>query len=277
MKTKTIVHILFVLGLLTGAIALPVAGRAAPNPIAGEVSGTVTYTGSQDPNHDVLVAAHLSTNSNPVASTRISGPDDYTLSLQDGTHYDPVTVNGGNITGIDIILTDPSVAIIVDGSTCTLADAITAANTDTATGGCSAGSGDDTLTITSDIALTEALPAITSKITINGGDHNITGDHSFRIFEVGTAGDLTLNNATISNGSAPRGGGIYNNSGALTVDNSTITNNSAGGGYDGYGGGIYNNSGTVTVSNSTISGNSAAFLGGIFNKIGTETVSNSTI
>ncbi|MEZ4561033.1 MAG: hypothetical protein R2851_29580, partial [Caldilineaceae bacterium] len=34
--------------------------------------------------------------------------------------------------------------ISVDGTTCTLADAITAANSDTATGGCVAGSGADT-------------------------------------------------------------------------------------------------------------------------------------
>jgi hypothetical protein len=35
--------------------------------------------------------------------------------------------------------------IVVDGVTCTLVDAITAANTDTAQGGCPAGSGADTL------------------------------------------------------------------------------------------------------------------------------------
>jgi len=37
-------------------------------------------------------------------------------------------------------------AITADGTTCTLVDAITAANTDTAKGGCPAGSGADTIT-----------------------------------------------------------------------------------------------------------------------------------
>ena len=49
--------------------------------------------------------------------------------------------------------------ITVDGTTCTLADAITAANNDTATGGCSAGSGVDTLTLTADEA-TNTLIAV---------------------------------------------------------------------------------------------------------------------
>ena len=54
----------------------------------------------------------------------------------------------------------PAATITVDGATCTLADAITAANTNTATGGCDTGSaGADTLNLTANIGLTAALPA----------------------------------------------------------------------------------------------------------------------
>lgn len=60
--------------------------------------------------------------------------------------------------------------ITVDESICTLADAITAANTDTATGDCPAGdSGADTIILQADVTLAAALPEISSTITIEGG------------------------------------------------------------------------------------------------------------
>src|SRR5689334_2715265 len=69
--------------------------------------------------------------------------------------------------------------ITVDGASCTLPDAITAANTDTASGGCTAGSGADTLLLTAPIyslatgpyddeGLT-ATPCVTSTIVISSG------------------------------------------------------------------------------------------------------------
>ncbi|HEY53071.1 MAG TPA: hypothetical protein G4N94_06405, partial [Caldilineae bacterium] len=64
------------------------------------------------------------------------------------------------------IFASPNNTITVDGVNCTLADAITAANSDAATGGCDAGSGADILDITADIALTSVLPRIESDVTI---------------------------------------------------------------------------------------------------------------
>jgi hypothetical protein len=72
-----------------------------------------------------------------------------------------------------------AVTIPVDGTTCTLVDAITAANTDTATGGCPAGSGADTLVLSPGSTLTlmdpintpygpTGLPVVSSVITIAG-------------------------------------------------------------------------------------------------------------
>jgi len=166
--------------------------------------------------------------------------------------------------------------ITVDGTTCTLADAITAANTDTATGGCAAGSGVDTITLQTDVTLTGALPNITTQMTIEGNGYTIDGNNGvYHVLYVANTGDLTLNSATITGGNANggfpnnRGGGIFN-LGTVTVSNSTISGNSA----NSWGGGIYG--GTVTVNNSTISGNTADRGGGIFSW-NTVTVTNSTI
>ena len=175
--------------------------------------------------------------------------------------------------------------ITVDGTVCTLADAITAANTDTATGDCPKGNGADVLNVTNDITLNTALPAITTDITIEGNGHTIQRDGAapqFRILEVNGVGanngDLTLNEATISGGDADtNGGGVRNSNGTVTIENSTISGNSAG--VDG--GGVFNVYGTLTIENSTISGNTAAGTwadgGGVTNYYGTVTIENSTI
>jgi len=109
--------------------------------------------------------------------------------------------------------------INVKGS-CTLVDAITAANTDAATGGCSAGSGADTIVLQNSSlhTLTAAnnstpigptgLPVITSQITIEGNNSTIERDSSapdFRIFAVSSTGDLTLQETTVSGGVAAGG------------------------------------------------------------------------
>ena len=179
------------------------------------------------------------------------------------------------------------------GPDCTLRDAITAANTDTATGGCVAGNGADTIELPVDatITLTEpdnntdgpnGLPSITSEVIINGNGSTVEradGTPSFRIFAVAAEGGLTLDNLTVSNGSvesAPyitAGGGILNE-GVLTLTDSTLSNNEGGG----FGGGILNiNTGTATLTNSTISGNISSFHGGGIANAGTLTLINSTI
>ena len=73
-------------------------------------------------------------------------------------------------------------ADITLSSSCTLADAIIAANSDRAKGDCPAGHGTDTITLVEDITLQAALPAITSDITIEGKDYTISGDNRYRIF-----------------------------------------------------------------------------------------------
>lgn len=159
--------------------------------------------------------------------------------------------------------------ITVDGATCTLVDAIIAANTDTATGGCAAGSGADTITLQVPVTLYTAydanyngLPPVTTEITIAGNGHTIGRNDDpfnlFRILTVEASGALTLNQAIISGGfpGSEPGGGIHN-SGALTVTNySGIFQNRGGAGA-----GIYN-SGALVLANSQVDSNYSDYSGG---------------
>jgi len=191
--------------------------------------------------------------------------------------------------------------IIVDaGGTCTLADAITAANTDAPSGGCPAGCGDDTIILKTNVTLDAQLPAITSPITIEGKGYTIDGNGGdWPVLIISVDGDLTLNEATVTGADHTSGfGGGIHNSGTVMLTNSTVSGNSTdndGGGIfnvdtitlfnstvngnssiNGYGGGIVN-SGTVTLNKSTISGNTASDAGGGITNIGTVTLNDSTI
>ncbi|MBA3711435.1 MAG: tandem-95 repeat protein [Pyrinomonadaceae bacterium] len=179
-------------------------------------------------------------------------------------------------------LTVNSVAdVTADDGQCTLREAITAANTDAASGAasgeCVAGSGTDTIDInvTGTITLTSVLPDLTTNLTISNTQASgvmVQGNNTFRIFRVVGSVTVGINNLTISNGNATSdyGGGIRN-AGTLSVTNSTFSGNSA----VFYGGGIHND-GILTVTNSTFSGNSAAQYGGGIMNFTSMTVTNST-
>ncbi len=193
--------------------------------------------------------------------------------------------------------------IVVEGG-CTLVDAITAANDDAATGGCSAGSGADEIVLTGDVTLTAAaeadngLPIVRTPITVRGNGFSIARDSTapdFRLINVDGAGqadltleDLTLSqgalpgglggalfvdfgdqiiltNVTVSDNSALRGGGIYASYGSdLSITDSRITGNAAE-----RGGGIYSLGGNVVLYSTTVAGNSATeFAGGLSNRDG---------
>ena len=132
-----------------------------------------------------------------------------------------------------------SAANIAVSSTCSLANAITSANDNTATGGCIAGDdgepGDeDIITITATpsvatvITLDAALPQISSDILIEGSGSNagISGNGRYRVLYVASGGDLKLRDLTISYGSAHNGGGLYVASGGVaTLTNANFTRN----------------------------------------------------
>jgi hypothetical protein len=192
-----------------------------------------------------------------------------------------------------LVLSHPlwAATIIVDETTCTLVDAITAANTDTAIGGCTAGSGADTIELTTDVTLTDVnngsngLPVVESEISVSGGGFTIERDADappFSLFLVSATlslndvvlagggagsvitnlGDLTLTNSTVSGGGAYYGGGIFNSdSGTATLMHTAVLNNFAYANGGGVGGGIYN-LGTLNLTSSTVSGNYAQTGGG---------------
>ena len=197
--------------------------------------------------------------------------------------------------------------IDVDQSTCILQNAITSANSDTATGGCTAGSGDDIINLASvqfQIRLTATLPQITSTITLEGANQSVTTDEITRIFRVSSAGSLTINDLTMSGSRVTNGdgGAILNEGGTVTINNSTIKDYLANNGgaikssgtltisntaikdtVTGYaqvttkGGALYITGGSVTITNSAISGSIAEQGGAIYLEAGSLTISNSTI
>ena len=126
----------------------------------------------------------------------------------------------------------------VSADTCSLADHIRSANTNTSIGGCPQGTSHDIITLSEDITLSEALPPIRGTITFEGNGHTISGDDKFRIFEV-SGGALTIRNLTLRNGRAidASGGAVAIMSGDshLTVESSSFVGNEA----DDDGGAIY--------------------------------------
>lgn len=157
---------------------------------------------------------------------------------------------------------------------CTLAQAITAANTDAAVDGssCPAGSGADVIALSADITLTAPLPSITTEIKIEGGGYVISGDDAYRIFDVGAAGFLTINNLAMTRGLADSGGAIAVNAGSAIVTDSTLSGNSAGQN----GGAIAVSSGVVIINSSAFVGNAAVQNGGGMYSSGNLTLTNST-
>jgi len=178
----------------------------------------------------------------------------------------------------------------VDPGRCRLRDAITAANTNTATGDCPAGTpGMDTIgfslgiqcSITPcTITLTSALPTVSGALTINGGNTIISGANAFRVFDLGAV-IVNISNLSIVNGNLSGtflDGGAINMSGTtLTLTNVFFSNNHAHSG-----GAIYEESGTLTVANCNFSGNAAETGGGAIDQdtglliVGNSRFSNNT-
>ena len=145
-----------------------------------------------------------------------------------------------------------------EGTKCTLADQIRAANRDEAVGACQAGDGADTIHIDADITLMSRLPRITSEIIIIGNGHTISGENETRIFDIGETGHLTIHKLNMTRGKhAIQGGAIRLLGGSLKICDSTIRDS-----HSGYGGAIYIEHGTLELDNSELSANSAHFGGG---------------
>jgi CSLREA domain-containing protein len=134
-----------------------------------------------------------------------------------------------NITVVpaaDITVNTVSDELNADGD-CSLREAITSANSDSASDACAIGDGADSIGfgVAGTIVLNSALPAITSDVAIVGpaGDKVIIdGGGAAPLFVVASGGILRLDALTLSGGFASVGGAIMNPlGGTLTVFNST--------------------------------------------------------
>lgn len=205
----------------------------------------------------------------------------------------------GFLSAVSLLAAQPalSATITVDslsggtgGPSCSLRDAITAANTDAPVAGCAAGSGADVivLSVSGVIPLTEAdnttqgangLPVILGDITIDGNGATILRDPGltctldgvtdvgeFRIAHVANGGSLTLNDITLVNGCAD-GAGFGGWGGALLVwananlvaDGVTISDSQA---YGAGGGLVIETASTAVLTNTAVTNNSTIGING---------------
>ena len=82
--------------------------------------------------------------------------------------------------------------------------------------------------LTTPVSGEDGLPPVTTRIAMNGNGATIDGTGAVRVFEVdGPGGNLSLDNVTITGGSADNGGGIENAGGTVTLNFSTVTRNTA--------------------------------------------------
>ncbi len=108
------------------------------------------------------------------------------------------------------------------------------------------------------------VTATISGMTITGGDNSGYGGGIYD-----NSGTLTVTDCTLSGNSAANGGALSSRGGSVTVANDLFTGNQSTGVGSGGGGAIFVASGgTLTVTNSTFSSNTAAWSGGAINSPG---------
>ena len=182
---------------------------------------------------------------------------------------------GCDIGAIESIGALPARPVSVPPPPCPLALQIIAANTDAPAGGCLAGNGHDIIKLNEDIRLREALPPITSSVTIEGNGHTISGARKFRIFDV-DRGHLTVKNLTMSDGieNDANGGAIrlMNGARATVLGSRFIKNRATQGGAIS----IESHLSRLTVKNSHFERNRANWRGGAIQTAGTATILNSS-
>lgn len=189
---------------------------------------------------------------------------------------------------------------LADDGQCSLREAVIAANTDSATGGCPAGSGADTILFDASLAgpaiftltLTGANEDASASgdldlsgiLTIQGLGANqiiIDGNQTDRVFDIRPGATVTIIGVTIRNGDpggGAGGGGILVTGTTprtkLTLLESIVANNAAdtGGGVHGAGSGS-----TIVIEDSQITSNTARIAGGGISTNGTLSIADSTL
>ncbi len=240
-----------------------------------------TYTVDTPPAHGVL--SGTAPNFVYTPNTDFSGNDLFTFTVTDSfgqTSSGTVRLYTGVPIPANIIVnsTAQENPFVTNGS-CTLGEAIQAANTNVAVDTCAAGYAFATDVISlspGTYALisvqntgtegANGFPIVIQPLVIHGNNATITrsGSAAFRFFQVTNQGSLTLDNLTFSNGqtisasgqSAGGGGAIYS-AGPLTLTNTIFASNLA---PQTSAGAVGVSGGPLTITGSTFSNNSA--LGG---------------
>ncbi|RLE21168.1 MAG: hypothetical protein DRJ50_09615 [Actinobacteria bacterium] len=161
-----------------------------------------------------------------------------------------------------------SAEIVVDEETCTLIDAILAANTDSPSGGCPAGDGADTIVLTVDVTLREpyttsfggmGVPVpVNDELTIRGNFHTIRradGAPQFRFMGAGSD-EVRLEDLTLTNFSTAWDGGALFTPSSLILTRVTLAGNSA------MNGGAIHSAGLVRLYSCIVTDNHAGLNGG---------------
>jgi hypothetical protein len=199
---------------------------------------------------------------------------------------------GSGVGLAGLMLAAPAVALAAPAPAavpCTQQALVAAVNAANAAGG-----GTINLTAGCDYALTSAdnpgngLPVVSTRISVNGNGATIDGTGAVRVLEVdGPGGNLSLQNVTITGGSADIGGGIENMGGSLTLNHSQVTGNTAAVA----GGGIASATSDpasvakLTLNNSAVTGNSQTLTGqdnglgggGVVSILGSATLNGSQV
>jgi CSLREA domain-containing protein len=159
----------------------------------------------------------------------------------------------GVANGATINVTTNADGVAADGS-CSLREAVQAANTDLAVNECPAGSGADQISLgATTYTLTGGELGITSEATITGAGASSTtidGNHNGRVLNVSAAGKLTLDSVGITGGQTGNGG-----TGGNGTSNDPAVNGSGGSGGGGGNGGGIASAGTLTINASRVFGN----------------------
>ncbi len=296
---------------VSGRLSLPETLDVSPGPGFDEVTrtwtvGSVPAGGSRS----VQVVANVTKAAEMSALAEILTAD----------QRDPDSTPGNDAPGEDdrvgILLSTPGIHVNTSETTvsasdnsCTLIEAIVAANTDTASGPgareCVAGSGTDTIYLQPAVTYTfttpyltaadpgpTALPAITSEIVLEGLGSTIQRtapvEQPFRLLYVPAPGNLTIRDVTVRGGLAATGlrygAGIFvrGTDARLTVERSQLLANVA----HSEGGAISNGAfvsggsppgGTVRIVASTIQSNSGSGSGGgVSNRAGSVEVTDTS-
>ena len=172
-------------------------------------------------------------------------------------------------------------------ATCSLANAIRSANGDAQTGStmnqCEDGTdadasasppedGNDIIVMSSSVNLGADLPSITSKLTLNGNNRNVSGQNTYALFVITASADVTINDLGIGYGKTVDNGGGIHLRGKLTLNRVTLIGNNA----TLRGGGIYAQNADLTINRGNFRNNSAQNGGGIYHDMGGSKVATAT-